>query len=139
MKKIFFLVISVLILNGCSINSQGQSQNTSVNANKFTISIVGHWRNDKEKTDYIFYKDNKILSILREKSSSDCTYEINKQNDEKKYLEVWFKCPQTDWPGYVEQHTFEFSDEEKFVDTMYIQGMASRVDGEFDKVGNAGE
>lgn len=104
----------------------------------FTLAglLVGHWRNDTAKLDYIFCGKQNILSIVRENDSSDCTYEINKTNEEKNYLEIVFNCPQPDWPGYAEEHTIEFSkNRDSFVNTMYIQGIAQRIEGNFTHVG----
>jgi len=122
MKKLLILTIILLALTGCTKANLQQS-------------IIGHWRNDTEKLDYLF-SENNLLTTIDKNGSSECTYEINKQDDEQKNIEIWFKCPQPDWPGYAELHEFEFSKNLiNFIDTMYIQGMASRVDGEFYKVG----
>ena len=97
--------------------------------------VIGHWRNDTAKIDYIFMEDSSI-SIIPRSNTEDCTSEIAKQNDSEKSLLIYFKCPQPDLPGYVEEHKLEFSkDYSTFIDTKNIQGMLTRVDGNFYKVG----
>jgi len=106
----------------------------------FTLAgiLVGHWRNDTEKKDYVFCGKQSALSVIGKDYSWECTYEIDKTDESKNYLSIWFKCPQPDWPGYAEYHTFEFlKNRDSFVDTMYIQGIASRVDGQFNQIGTA--
>lgn len=99
-----------------------------------TESLVGHWRNDTEKIDYIFSKNNS-LSVVGDADSKECTYEAHKQDAINGVIEVTFNCPQPDWPGYAELHTIEFTSNTTFIDTLYIQGIASRIDGAFTKVG----
>ncbi|MEK7523900.1 MAG: membrane lipoprotein lipid attachment site-containing protein [Patescibacteria group bacterium] len=122
MKKILLLTVILLAITGCSTKPLDQN-------------LLGHWRNDTEKFDYIF-SENNLLTTVGEKGSSECTYEISKQNDKDRSIEIWFKCPQPDWPGYAELHDFEFSKNlTEVIDTLYIQGIASRIDGKFYKVG----
>lgn len=105
----------------------------------FSEIILGHWRNYEEKTDYLFNKEGQSLSILKEDGSTDCTYEIKNSIEDKRYMEIWFKCPMQDWPGYAELHVFEFSENlDAFTDTFHIQGVPYRVNGKFIKVGSFG-
>lgn len=103
--------------------------------NTFSVdSLVGHWRNDNEKLDYIF-SENNILTVVRSTGSQDCTYAAYAKDAITSIAEVWFKCPQPDWPGYIEGHTIEFTSNTTFIDTLSIQGIDYRIGGAFTKVG----
>jgi hypothetical protein len=94
----------------------------------------GFWRNDTEKLDYNFVDDANLL-IIREESSSECTYEVDTYDVQR--MTFWFRCHQPDWPGYAEFHEFNYTDDfRSFVDTLYIQGIPNRVEGTFVKFGN---
>lgn len=96
-----------------------------------TKSLSGYWRNDIEKRDYAI-NSNGTLEILRKDGSLECTYEIEEESVQ--LIKVWFKCPSVDWPGYAELHELRFLDNNKFIDTEYIQGIGTRIDGEFIKI-----
>ncbi|MCX6766886.1 MAG: hypothetical protein NT170_03885 [Candidatus Moranbacteria bacterium] len=134
---VYYLTIFLPKKEGATQGRQAGKNQINTNApKKLPELILGHWRNDKATLDYIFYKNNQALSVIRANDSSECTYEIQKQVEEKNYIEVWFKCPQPNWPGYAEEHVIELSkNRDSFIDTMYIQGMAQRIDGQFVKVG----
>lgn len=85
------------------------------------------------KIDYIF-NDKSKLTIVREHNNSSCIYEVNNQNKKEINLDVWFKCPKADWPGYAELHQLVFIDTDKLIDTYYVQGIPNRVEGEFYKI-----
>jgi hypothetical protein len=122
MKKTLIIVASLVILTACTKTNPQQI-------------IIGHWRNDATKIDYIFGQDSSLKIVPRDETE-DCTYEFSKQTEIENSLAISFKCPLTDWPGFVEEHTFDFSkDYSTFIDTKNIQGMLTRIDGNFYKVG----
>lgn len=118
MKKIFLLV-SLLVLSSC------------VNKSFDLFDIIGHWRNDDWKIDYIFSLNN--VEIVSEKWNMTCSYETNK-NLKTKTLMLTFRCPQPDWPWYTETHEFVFDDSQNFIDTKTIQWVLYRIDGKFYKI-----
>jgi hypothetical protein len=117
------LLFLALTLSACSAGGASLSNEPS-----------GVWRNDTAKVDYHFTASG-YLTIVRDKGSSDCTTDVRNRIVASRTLSVWFKCPTPDWPGYAEEHDFIYSaDFKTFMDTMYIQGVAQRVDGDFKKI-----
>lgn len=123
MIKISLIITILLIFLGCD------QQNRDIQEN-----IIGHWRNDTEKTDYLFSEDRSLL-IVKETGSTECNYKIDLSRQDENILSILFACPQQDWPGYVEVHEFLFTKKyTEFIDTLYIQGIAYRLDGDFYKL-----
>jgi len=96
--------------------------------------LLGVWRNDAEKLDYHFSPDDNLEVVGANGSvhSLPCTFSSDGAM-ESRTLDVWFNCPQSDWPGYAELHELIFAEDYKsFVDTSYVQGMVlQRYDGRF--------